>query len=63
MSEQLNQCPKCKSINYSVVKVHNPDTTDMNSKATLKCYKCKHEWEDLIASKYHQEQTERGFRI
>jgi len=39
MSERLNKCPKCGKYQYTdiVVKAHNPDTTDMNMRATLRC--------------------------
>ena len=39
MSERLNKCPKCGALQYTdiVVKAHNPDTTDMNMRATLRC--------------------------
>jgi hypothetical protein len=39
MSERLNKCPNCGALQYSdfIVKVHNPDTTDMNMNATLSC--------------------------
>lgn len=39
MCETLNRCPKCGAFQYSdnIVKAHNPDTTDMNMRATLRC--------------------------
>ena len=39
MAERLNRCPKCGKYQYTdfVVKAHNPDTTDMNMRATLRC--------------------------
>ena len=39
MSERLNKCPNCGVLQYMdiVLKVHNPETTDMNMNATLRC--------------------------
>ena len=39
MAQRLNECPKCGKRQYTdiVVKAHNPDTTDMNMRATLRC--------------------------
>lgn len=39
MAQRLNECPKCGKYQYTdiVVKAHNPDTTDMNMRATLRC--------------------------
>lgn len=50
MSERLTLCPKCDSFNVVTVKIHNPDTGDLNAQATLKCNDCKHEWEGLVTS-------------
>jgi len=39
MANRLNKCPACGALQYTdiVVKAHNPDTTDMNMRATLRC--------------------------
>ena len=63
MAQRLNQCPKCKSTLVSVLKIHNPDTHDMNANATLKCISCLHEWEDKITSPYQVEMRCRGLEI
>jgi transposase-like protein len=63
MSERMIQCPKCRSVNVETVKVHNPETHDMNADATLRCRDCNHEWEGRVGSDYHHEQRRRGWRI
>jgi hypothetical protein len=63
MAERLNQCPACKSTSVETLAVHNPNTTNMNAKATLKCSQCSHTWEGHIASDHHKEQRRRGFVI
>jgi len=64
MAERLNKCPKCGATQWGddIVKVHNPDTTDMNMKATLRCVDpdCGHEWEGLVMSNHHRRGRERG---
>ena len=55
MSERLTLCPKCQSRWIETVKIHNPETTDMNARATLRCETCKHEWEDRITSPHYRE--------
>lgn len=39
MAERLNKCPKCGATQYTdiIVKAHDPNTMDMNMKATLRC--------------------------
>jgi uncharacterized Zn finger protein len=39
MSERLNKCPSCGALQFSdcVVKAHNPETTDLNMRVTLRC--------------------------
>tara|TARA_B100001094_G_C17894042_1_gene653111 strand:+ start:113 stop:316 length:204 start_codon:yes stop_codon:yes gene_type:complete len=67
MAERLNQCPKCGKYQYTdiVVKAHNPDTTDMNMRATLRCQHegCGHEWEGKVTSPHHERQRQRGWVI
>jgi len=55
MSVRLSGCPKCSGVNVGAIKIHNPETTDLNSHATLKCEDCKHEWEGKTTSKHTQE--------
>jgi len=63
MAERLTTCPKCNSFAVSVVKIHNPETTDMNAKASLKCRDCDHEWEGKETSPYHKECRRKGWAI
>lgn len=67
MAERLNRCPKCGALQYTdiVVKAHNPETTDMNMRATLRCADedCGHEWEGRVTSPHHQRGRERGWYI
>lgn len=59
----LNQCPKCKSTVTLTIKIHNPETQDMNADAILQCEDCKHIWEDIVASPYTEEQYKLGWII
>ena len=65
MSERLNKCPKCGALQYQdrAIKIHDPDTTNINSRATLSCDSpdCDHEWEGWITSVYHRRQQEIGW--
>jgi uncharacterized Zn finger protein len=63
MAERCNLCPQCRSRQVEVVTVHNPDTQDMNSNATLKCGECGHTWEDRVMSEHHREKRRRGLAI
>ena len=79
MAERLNRCPKCGVVQYTdlIVKAHNPETLDMNMKATLRCggfcpegvdpihttKGCGHEWEGRVSSPNHQKMRERGWVI
>ena len=67
MAERLNQCPKCGRYQYTdiVVKAHNPDTTDMNMRATLRCSSgdCNHVWEGWTTSPHYDRQRELGWVI
>lgn len=58
--ERLPTCPACKAIGAKTVKVHSPDTRDMNSPATLECFDCAHQWEGLVTSPWLREQQEKG---
>lgn len=61
MAERLNKCPKCQSTYLKTMKLHNPETCDMNCNATLRCEDCKHEWEGLVRSPNHQRDRDMGF--
>jgi len=63
MSERLTTCPSCNSTHVLTVKIHNPDTHDMNANATLKCGDCGHEWEGRVTSPYMEEQRSNGWVI
>jgi len=63
MAERLNKCPKCSSVFTTTLKMHNPETSDMNARATLQCDDCKHQWEDKVISPFFQKQRERGWVI
>ena len=63
MAERLVPCPQCKSYYVEVLKIHNPETTDMNANATLKCTSCGNTWEGKARSPFHEEQRRRGFCI
>lgn len=63
MSERLNKCPKCKSTNLIVIKIHNPETHDLNANATLECEDCKNIYKDRVPSPYYKEEYNRGFVI
>ena len=54
------KCPKCSSFSVNVVAVHNPETTDLNAVATLKCADCGHEWEGSTASGHYQKMRDQG---
>lgn len=63
MSERLTACPQCRSTAITTVKLHNPETHDMNCDADLRCEDCKHEWVGRVTSPYCQEQRRQGFWI
>jgi len=59
--ETLNQCPKCKSYKIETLEVYNLETTDMNTKAKLKCRDCNYKWEGLVGSPYYYRQRKLGY--
>lgn len=62
MAEYLIECPKCNKYDVVVVKEHNPDTTDMSMRATLRCQHegCGHEWEGWVTSPHYNRMRESG---
>jgi hypothetical protein len=60
MSERLNTCPACQSRRVRVVKILNPDTTDMNANADLKCEDCQHEWVGRVTSPLYERLRRQG---
>lgn len=63
MAEILNTCPNCKFRFPEVIKLHNPDTQDMNCKATFKCEKCNHTWDGLETSPHYKRLREKRMII
>ncbi len=63
MSERLTKCPSCGSVYCKVLKILDPDTHDMNSRADLECEDCGHTWEGKTASRRYKEDMARGFII
>lgn len=63
MSVQLTTCNKCGSTKLKRIEVINPDTTNMNMKAKLKCEDCKHEDIYEVMSNHHKKQREMGYEI
>jgi len=62
---KLTQCPVCKGTHTTVLKLHNPETQDMNCDATIRCEAdgCKHEWEGRVTSPDHEWKRSMGFVI
>jgi hypothetical protein len=49
------ECPECLSDNVKTLRVHNPDTMQVNVDVTLRCSDCQHTWKGLIESDYSKE--------
>lgn len=56
------QCPECGCRNNEVVKEHNPETTDMNMRVTLRCLDYGHTWEGRVMS-HHTRKLRREGRV
>ena len=66
MSVVQIRCPKCNGTRQDVVKEHEPETTSMNMRVTLRCtgrWDCGHEWEDRVISHHAEKMRDRGARI
>jgi len=63
MAQRRTKCPECQSWRVETVKIHNPDTHDMNANATLRCLGCDHTWEGRVISPRQQELRRKGRRI
>lgn len=61
MSERLTRCIKCGTSNLTTLKIINPDTTDMNMKAKLKCDECSHMAIYDVMSNHFKIKRSRGF--
>jgi len=61
--ELVIRCKKCKSTNLTLIEVINPDTTNMNMDAKLKCNSCGDEAIYQVSSYYTNERREKGFII
>ena len=64
MAERLNKCLKCGNYQYIdiIVMAHNPETLDVNMRATLRCCneECSHQWEGRVTSPHYEKQRKRG---
>ena len=60
MSERITLCPKCRGDDVDVIKIHNPETHDMNSEATLHCLTCDNTWEGEVTSHRTEELYRKG---
>ncbi len=63
MAERLTRCQKCKSVDLETLVLVNPETTDMNCKALLRCRDCSHVWEDRVASPHYEKMRREGWII
>lgn len=63
MSERRIKCPKCFGLDPIVIRIHNPDTDDLNANATLECLDCLHTWEGKVTSPRLEEDRRKGFVI
>jgi ribosomal protein L33 len=61
MSERLTVCIKCGSKNLTTLKVLDPNTTNMNMKAKLKCSDCGKEAVYEVVSNYTRNKRRQGF--
>ena len=59
--EMSVRCKKCNCPSLEEIKVLNPDTTDMNMDAILKCSSCGHEVTYEISSNFHNKRYLDGF--
>jgi uncharacterized Zn finger protein len=63
MAARQTCCPECGSPFVDTVVIHNPETLDMNARATLRCCKCGHQWEGRITSPHHERKRAKGRSI
>ena len=63
MAERRIKCPKCFALDPTVVKIHNPDTHDMNAHATLECWDCLYTWVGNSSSPRYEEDKAKGYII
>jgi hypothetical protein len=63
MTERINKCPECFALYPDVVEIHNLDTHDFHTNATLQCWDCLHIWEDEIPSPRYESDKANGWII
>ena len=63
MAERLTKCAGCGSTDVETLALANPETTDMNCKALLRCNACSHVFEGKVASPHYEKERERGWII
>lgn len=61
MAVRLNKCNKCGSTSLDEIKVINPDTTEMNMDAVLRCEECGYQDTYKVQSNYTKKMRKRGF--
>lgn len=60
MNERLTRCPKCGKVETEVVRIHNPETLDMNAQATLRCKGCGETWDGRVTSPVYEKLRQKG---
>lgn len=60
MSERITTCPSCGSDDVKTVRLHDPDTHDLNCRADLECRKCGRAWEGRVTSPWTESEMKRG---
>ena len=63
MSVRRTHCPRCNGTRMEVIAEHEPETTALNMRVTLKCtgrWDCGHEWEDTVMSHHARREREAG---
>lgn len=61
VAERLTKCPKCFAVEPNIIKIHNPETSDMNANATLECWDCLYIWEGKTSSPRYEEDKSKGW--
>ncbi len=61
MSERLIKCSKCQGLDVEATVIHNPETQDMNAKATLRCNDCGHTFEGYVTSPVFEQMQNEGW--
>jgi uncharacterized Zn finger protein len=61
MTERLTKCASCGSTDIETLALFNPETTDMNCKAMLRCNACSLVFEGKVTSPHCEKERERGW--